>query len=274
MTFIRASPFLRRGVAPIALALTLSTVSCSSSPSLHAATMEVDGRTVAYAAGGSGHSVVFEAGIGDGYAAWTPVLISMTSNAAVFAYDRAGEGRSTAVPDPRDGTHMVAELQRNLDVAHVPSPYVLVGHSLGGPLMVLYARLHPDDVTGIVIVDGRPATFTDRCFAELGEANAECFPPPDVLASLPPVERLELAGLEDTMHQLVAAPPFHQVPVVILTHSKAANTPAVEALWLKMQHEMATELSATHHVVPNTSHNIQLDAPSSVVDAITEVLAH
>lgn len=273
MTFIRASPFLRPGIAPLALALTLSTVSCSSSLSLHAATMEVDGRTVAYAAGGSGHSVVFESGGGDGYAAWGTVLISMASNAAVFAYDRAGQGGSTALPGPRDGTHMVAELQRNLDVAHVPPPYVLVGHSLGGPVMVLYARLHPDDVTGIVIVDGRPATFTDRCFAELGEANVECFPSADTIASLRPVDRLELAGLEDTMHQLLAAPPFHQVPVVVLTHSNAEKTPAFEALWLKMQDEMATELSATHHVVPNTGHNIQLDAPSSVVDAITEVLA-
>ena len=232
--------------------------------------MAVDGRTVAYFYSGSGPSVVFESGLGDGYEPWQTVLTSVSAKAAVFAYDRAGYGGSTAVTGPRDGTHLVAELQRNLDAAHVPAPYLLVGHSLGGPLVLLYARLHPDAVAGVVLVDARPAQFTDRCIAELGEAA--CVPSADLLAQLPPTQRAEFTALADTMKELLAAPPFPEVPVVVLTHSKASENASYDALWSTMQDELATELSATHQVVANTGHHIQRDAPSAVIDAITELL--
>ncbi len=41
-------------------------------------------------------------------------------------------------------------------------PYVLVGHSLGGQYVELFARLHPDEVVGVVLVDSRHPEFTQR----------------------------------------------------------------------------------------------------------------
>ena len=54
---------------------------------------------------------------------------------------------------PRDPAEVVTELHDLLAAAPVPGPYVLVGHSLGGALNVLYARTSPDEVSALVIVD-------------------------------------------------------------------------------------------------------------------------
>jgi pimeloyl-ACP methyl ester carboxylesterase len=41
-----------------------------------------------------------------------------------------------------------------LHAAHLPGPYVLVGHSYGGLIVRLYASTSPDEVAGLVLVDG------------------------------------------------------------------------------------------------------------------------
>src|SRR6201996_4076490 len=48
------------------------------------------------------------------------------------AYDRAGMGYSDPSPEPRDGLAIAKDLEKLLAAAHVPGPYVMVGHSMGG----------------------------------------------------------------------------------------------------------------------------------------------
>jgi pimeloyl-ACP methyl ester carboxylesterase len=52
-----------------------------------------------------------------------------------------------------------------LTAAHLPPPYVLVGHSYGGLLARLYARAHPDQVGGLVLVDSMGRDQTRRTLA-------------------------------------------------------------------------------------------------------------
>src|SRR5262249_61650086 len=57
-------------------------------------------------------------------------------------------------PDLRTSRQIVGELRNLLRKAGVPAPYVLVGHSFGGINVRLYASLYPDEVAGIVLIDG------------------------------------------------------------------------------------------------------------------------
>jgi len=70
-----------------------------------------------------------------------------------LAYDRAGLGHSDPGPTPRDGRAIVADLAALLREIDEPTPYVLVGHSMGGLMVRLFALTHPDQSVGVVLVD-------------------------------------------------------------------------------------------------------------------------
>ena len=75
----------------------------------------------------------------------------------VCAYDRAGHGRSDDVAAPQDGIALATDLHTLLERAGVPGPYVLVGHSSGGPYVRVFAARYPDQVAGMVLLDAQPA---------------------------------------------------------------------------------------------------------------------
>jgi pimeloyl-ACP methyl ester carboxylesterase len=80
------------------------------------------------------------------------------------AYDRAGMGLSDPAPAnaPRDGINVARDLETLLTAAHVPAPYVLVGHSMAGARVHLFANRNPDKVVGLVLVDSTtPEAMSD-----------------------------------------------------------------------------------------------------------------
>jgi pimeloyl-ACP methyl ester carboxylesterase len=70
-----------------------------------------------------------------------------------LAYDRAGLGHSDPGPKPRDGRALTADLAALLRGAGEPGPFVLVGHSMGGLMVRLFALAHPERALGLVLVD-------------------------------------------------------------------------------------------------------------------------
>jgi pimeloyl-ACP methyl ester carboxylesterase len=48
---------------------------------------------------------------------------------------------------------VVDDLRALLAAAGERGPYVLVAHSYGGLIALLYARLHPEEIAGLVMVD-------------------------------------------------------------------------------------------------------------------------
>jgi pimeloyl-ACP methyl ester carboxylesterase len=72
----------------------------------------------------------------------------------VCTYDRANVGRSDDVPGLRTGKSSVTDLHRLLDAAGVGPPYVLIGGSFGGLISYSYAATYPEEVTGMVLLDG------------------------------------------------------------------------------------------------------------------------
>lgn len=83
---------------------------------------------------------------------WTAVQGSVAAFARVVAYDRPGYAWSDPAGE-RSGERVVAELHTLLKRAEVPGPYLLVGHSLGAIYARLFAKAHPDEVAGLVLVD-------------------------------------------------------------------------------------------------------------------------
>jgi pimeloyl-ACP methyl ester carboxylesterase len=100
-------------------------------------------------------TVVFEGGLAAGRSYWAPVQATLTDVAPTVVYDRSGLGRSPAAPaGVSRRLHTLAEdLGDLLDHLGPEGPYVLVGHSWGGPLVRLAAAARPARVAGLVLVD-------------------------------------------------------------------------------------------------------------------------
>lgn len=98
-------------------------------------------------------SVILDAGMGHFSIDWTLVQPEVAQFAHVCSYDRAGLGWSEESPLIRTSENIVKELHALLHNAKIPQPYILVGHSLGGINMRLYANTYPDEVFGLVLVD-------------------------------------------------------------------------------------------------------------------------
>jgi pimeloyl-ACP methyl ester carboxylesterase len=84
---------------------------------------------------------------------WGLIQPELAKATRTCVYDRAGLGWSEPSQKPRTNHVMVEELRTLLKNAGVPGPYVLVGHSLGGLNMRLYAHKYPQEVVGLVLVD-------------------------------------------------------------------------------------------------------------------------
>jgi alpha-beta hydrolase superfamily lysophospholipase len=117
--------------------------------------VEIDGDRGLYVrcTGDGSPTVVMEAGdqdTSDSYAFAESIVASVTR---ACVYDRANLGRSDPAPGPRGLAHLVGDLERLLQAAEIPGPYVLAGTSGGGYITAGYAAANPDQVAGMVFVD-------------------------------------------------------------------------------------------------------------------------
>jgi hypothetical protein len=134
-------------------------IGCTSSPrNVHtresSRTINVDGYRLRLLAAGKGTpTVVLESGLGAGVESWTKLQPSVSKFTQIVAYDHPGVGGSEPRPKPRTGQQIATELNTALKSADLGPPYVLVGHSTGGPYIHVFASLYPNEVAGMVFVD-------------------------------------------------------------------------------------------------------------------------
>ena len=88
-------------------------------------------------------TVILESGLGDTYVSWRKVQPQIAKFTRVCSYDRAGLGYSDSSSQPRTSKVIAGELHALLKAAGIAPPYVLVGHSMGGYDVRLYASLYP-----------------------------------------------------------------------------------------------------------------------------------
>jgi pimeloyl-ACP methyl ester carboxylesterase len=98
-------------------------------------------------------TVVLINGLGEFSASWARVRDAVAPTTRVCAYDRAGQGWSDDVARPQDGIAAAQDLHALLAEAGETGPFVLAGHSIGGPYAMTYAGQYPDEVAGMVLLD-------------------------------------------------------------------------------------------------------------------------
>jgi pimeloyl-ACP methyl ester carboxylesterase len=97
--------------------------------------------------------VIFDAGIAASSLTWSRVQPDVARFARACSYDRAGLAWSEASTTPRLMPTLVDELHQVIQQAHLPAPFVLVGHSFGGLVIRAFTRAYPAEVGGLVFVD-------------------------------------------------------------------------------------------------------------------------
>jgi len=98
-------------------------------------------------------TVVVENGLGDFSFNWVLVQTRVSKFTRICAYDRAGYAWSDPGPKPRTFAQINLELRDALAKLGEKGPFVLVGHSYGGPVIRNFAMTYSHDVAGMVQVD-------------------------------------------------------------------------------------------------------------------------
>jgi len=268
-----------------------------------------NGRAIYMECRGSGiPTVVLVSGLGERADNWMTLPDPAPADRAVFpavagfsrvcAYDRPGTAtatatgwalsRSTQVQRLATVKDSAADLNLLLTASGETGPYVLVGHSLGGPIIRLYAADHPANAAALVLDDGLSEDLGDGLtpeqltnFEKLNDPAAQGRP----------------AGSEDTFFsaavvpQLRAVRPPPRVPTIVLSAdtwpltaeaiASGAFPPFVDqafsdALWasqLAAQDKLAAKLPGARHITStHATHYIHIDNPHLVTGAIREAV--
>ena len=195
------------------------------------------------------------------------------------------------------------ELQALLTNGGIEGPYVLVGHSLAGKTIRLFASAYPEDVAGMVLVDARSevveANSDMNGFAAALNAQGAVYtvarrlgvarlfgaafmdlPPPPALATQMALAQTEsdaiaatiLEGLSRTADDAsLASAKLGSIPlIVVAAGERMRNVPG----WSAAQEAMAA-LSTNGRLVvaEHSGHAVHLVEPEIVIDAALSVVA-
>ncbi|AFZ67241.1 alpha/beta fold hydrolase [Deinococcus peraridilitoris] len=100
-------------------------------------------------------AVILAGGLTRGSATWDTVFPALTRTSRACVYDRSGVNLSDQGPLQANGyAGGVRELRALLGRVNERGPYVLVGLEYGAEIMRYYAQQHPQEVAGMVLIDG------------------------------------------------------------------------------------------------------------------------
>ncbi|AXA92720.1 alpha/beta fold hydrolase [Massilia sp. YMA4] len=254
--------------------LAVATAAAQTQPTVQAiGARKVEALTVRHPA--SCCVVVFEAGSRGTIDKWAGVLAAASRDATVFAYNRPGYGNSDIATTPRDGRTIVEELRQLLRHQGLRPPYVLVGHSLGGLYMQLFARAYPDEVKGVVLVDAlypgaiRPVAdfpWTTRLAGRLLFSRT----------AWSEIEQIDATGRE-----VLALPDIDNLPIVRLVNRPKAHPGKVPPIAVDFGVTTTDKetIERMRRLYPNaktvmvdSDHQMQQATPEAVVQAIRDVL--
>ncbi len=215
--------------------------------------------------------VIIENGLGGRMVLWEKVLSEISKDATTFAYNRPGYGESDPVSTPRDGLHIVDELRSLLKSKGLNPPYILVGHSLGGLYMQLFARRYPDEVSALILVDStHPKQFDGDGAIEKQSFLVRGL----VWALVTGTAKEEFNLLSQTGEQVLSLPTLLNKPVFVLS----ASQPMKEKSKLaddanEKRKDIARLYPNAKQIWVDSGHVIPLEKPESIISVIREALA-
>ena len=250
-----------------------------------------------YCLGEGRATVLIEGGIGDASVNWLPIQESLSERMQVCIYDRGGYGMSDTGPGERTTEQITTELYALVKAAGVEGPYIVVGQSFGGFIAQYFARRFPAETLGIVLVDSSHPDQVEK-LAEMdqysskkrtlvtGRANAgaeETNPWRKQWHMLNSSRKAvfsqmdELKDFATSATQVKEAGPMPNIPLAVLTRDQELlptleNNHSMEEVWREMQRDLANSSERGWQVtVKGSGHNIHLDAPEAVVEAVNRV---
>lgn len=278
------------------------------------ALIEVNGKlSHLYCSGGEGSpTVILEAGLNEGGSQiWEPVRPEISQLTRVCAYDQSGIMWSQRRKQPRDAEHIVADLHNLLTAAGESPPYLLVGHSLGGLMIRVFADHFRDEVAGLVFVDSShpeqnvrfppdvweamayPSTLLLKAISAFGVLRLESPAAPSALS--PSVGEAirgylpqSIIGVADEIEAMASifaqakfTGPFGDVPTVVLTAGRwpeqlpwqldADMLARIQDVWSDLWPQLQAELA---ELSINTDHRIISEATHNIpLDAPEAVIA-
>lgn len=230
--------------------------------------------------GAGSPTVIFESGAGADSSVWDEVAPAVADATRVCTYDRAGLGKSDPAPhSERTVQDSVDDLHALLAQAEIQGPYVLVGASLGGFIVRLFASQHPDKVAGLVLVDGLPPGILESLMIRLPLDVAQDLARQLFRSSGEDQENIDILASDALLTDAPLPPP---VPTIVLANDTLANDlpsdldwqslKAIEVAWRFHSREQAEELGGTFVVAKGIGHSIHQEAPEYVIDAVLEVV--
>ncbi|MBP1703599.1 MAG: putative hydrolase or acyltransferase of alpha/beta superfamily [Chloroflexi bacterium] len=240
-------------------------------------------------------TVVLDTGSGETYESWQSIIDGIAKETRVCAYDRAGYGQSEPGPLPRDSGRETEELALLLNKAGIKGPYILVGHSLGGLNMQVFAGKYPDQVAGMLLLDPPPLEWlSGGSFPELREMflqQAEALQSQSAAArsSKDPQARtqanfLAMVASEMTemftgsIQQAVGIKSFGDIPLTVIASTQVNpnfgdSAQAYQSFWIEQSKELAKKSTRGKFLLAKgSSHHIHRDAPQLVLDALREMI--
>jgi pimeloyl-ACP methyl ester carboxylesterase len=261
-----------------------------------------------YCIGSGSPAVILDSGLGDTYISWRKVQPPIAQFTRVCSYDRAGLGFSYYSRHPSTSKEFAKELHTLLHNAGIPAPYVLVGHSMGGYNVRLFASLYRNEVAGMVLVDSSHPEQQKRFPPALNDLDATWLREQEFFEFAMPfgIPRLlgfcgndaevraaecnfhtvragvaELKAISESAAQAATTGSLGDLPLAVLSSDPVKPDsdlpedlvkPTSDA-WQQMQEELShLSTRGTRVIAKNSGHYIQLDRPDLVIEAVHHVV--
>ncbi|HFU74783.1 MAG TPA: alpha/beta hydrolase [Arcobacter sp.] len=261
--------------------------------------VNIDGHSLHYVKKGLGvGSVIFEAGLDpSGTLSWSKVQDEVAPYTSTLSYDRAGLSWSERGQNPKTADSIATELHTLLEKTNMPKPYILVGHSFGCLTLRSFVKKYPEEVAGIVFVDGshpkQNEKYEQKSFTIprwlVGLANniglVRLFSSQNTYPNTSKADAInikmqgmifkgidtiveEMNSFDTVAKEVEAIDSFEDIPLTVI--SAVSDD---DKIWVDLQKDLLNlSTNAKHVMTQESGHYIQLEKPELVVEEIKKIL--